>query len=75
MLIPSCESLETQVHRQLQVVLVDLEALRPPAAHEQHAGRLALVAERGGEPAAEHAECFAFPGGVRVAGEDEDVAA
>jgi hypothetical protein len=35
LVIPSRETLETQVDGELQVMLVDLEALGPPAAHEQ----------------------------------------
>jgi hypothetical protein len=35
LIVPSRESLETQIDGELQVMLVDLEALGPPAAHEQ----------------------------------------
>jgi len=75
LIVPSRESLETQVDGELQVVLVDLEALGPSAAHEQQLARFVLVAECLREPAAQRAQRLGLPRLVRAAGEDDDVPA
>jgi len=71
----SRKPLEHQIDRELQVLVVDLETLRPPAPPEQQPPRLELRDERLREPATQHPQRLRLPRRIRPASEHDDLSA